>query len=109
MKKISSLEEYHSEYKKSVENPEHFWAGVAENFSWKKKWDNVLKWDFKNYDVKWFLNGKLNITENCIDRHLPQKANEVAFIWESNFEDRPNRTITYQQLHDEVCKLANTL
>lgn len=109
MKKISSIEEYNSEYKKSVEKPEEFWAEVAENFSWKKKWDSVLKWDFKNYDVKWFLNAKLNITENCIDRHLPQKANDIAFIWESNFEDRPNRIITYQQLHDEVCRLANTL
>jgi acetyl-CoA synthetase len=109
MKKISSIEEYNSEYKRSVEQPEEFWASIAENFSWKKKWDSVLKWDFKNYDVKWFLNAKLNITENCIDRHLPQKANDIAFIWESNFEDKPNRTITYQQLHDEVCKLANTL
>jgi acetyl-CoA synthetase len=109
MKKISSIEEYNSEYKRSVEHPEEFWANVAENFSWKKKWNSVLKWDFKNYDVKWFLNGKLNITENCIDRHLPEKANDIAFIWESNFEDKPNRTITYQQLHDEVCRLANTL
>lgn len=109
MKKISSIEDYNSQYKKSVEQPEAFWADVAENFTWKKKWDSVLKWDFKNYDVKWFLNARLNITENCIDRHLPQKANDIAFIWESNFEDKPNRTITYQQLHDEVCKLANTL
>lgn len=109
MKKISSVEEYNSEYKKSIEQPENFWAGIAENFTWKKKWDSVLKWDFKNYDAKWFINAKLNITENCIDRHLPQKANDIAFIWESNFEDKPNRTITYQQLHDEVCKLANTL
>lgn len=109
MKKISSIEEYNSEYKRSVEKPEEFWAGVADNFTWKRKWDSVLKWDFKNYDTKWFLNGKLNITENCIDRHLPHKANDVAFIWESNFEDQPNRTISYQELHDEVCRLANTL
>jgi acetyl-CoA synthetase len=109
MKKISSFEEYQSEYKRSVEDPEGFWANIAENFTWKKKWDKVLDWDFKNYDVKWFLNGKLNITENCIDRHLPAKANDAAFIWESNFEDKPNRIITYQQLHDEVCKLANAL
>ena len=109
MKKISSIEEYNSEYKRSVEQPGEFWAGIANSFTWKKKWDSVLKWDFKNYDVKWFLDGKLNITENCIDRHLPEKANDIAFIWESNFEDKSNRTITYQQLHDEVCKLANTL
>lgn len=109
MKKISSFEEYQLEYKKSVEDPESFWAEIAEDFTWEKKWDKVLDWDFKNYDVKWFVNGKLNITENCIDRHLPAKANDIAFIWESNFEDKPNRTITFQQLHDEVCKLANAL
>jgi acetyl-CoA synthetase len=109
MKKISSFEEYQSEYKRSVEDPEGFWSGIADEFTWKKKWDKVLNWDFKNYDVKWFLNGKLNITENCIDRHLPAKANDTAFIWESNFEDQPNRIITYQQLHDEVCRLSNAL
>lgn len=109
MKKIVSIEEYNSEYQKSIEQPDVFWAGIAEHFIWKKKWESVLDWDFKNYDVKWFRNGKLNITENCIDRHLPDKADDLAFIWESNFEDKPNRTITYQQLHDEVCKLANTL
>src|SRR5437868_2388583 len=109
MQKISSIEEYNSQYKRSVEHPEEFWAGVANDFSWKKKWDSVLKWDFKNYDVKWFLNSKLNITENCIDRHLPNKANDIAFVWESNFDENSNRIITYQQLHDEVCKLANAL
>lgn len=109
MFRIQSFAEYEQAYKSSVENPEKFWSDVALNFNWKKKWDTVLEWDFKDYDVKWFKNAQLNITENCIDRHLPHKANDVAFIWESNFEDKPNRTITYQQLHDEVCRLANVL
>ncbi|HWY12294.1 MAG TPA: acetate--CoA ligase [Bacteroidia bacterium] len=109
MKKISSLEEYHSEYKRSVEAPEEFWAGIAENFSWKRKWDSVLKWDFKNYDVKWFLNGKLNITENCIDRHLADNGDQPAIIWEPNDPKEESKTLTYKQLHEEVCRFANVL
>jgi acetyl-CoA synthetase len=109
MKKISSIEEYNSEYKRSVEQPEEFWAEVAENFSWKKKWDSVLKWDFNSYDVKWFLNGKLNITENCLDRHLKDKANQAAIIWEPNNPKETSITLTYKQLHEKVCAFANVL
>ncbi|MBL7893708.1 MAG: acetate--CoA ligase [Bacteroidia bacterium] len=109
MLKIKTFADYQNEYKQSVENPEAFWEEKASHFTWRKKWDKVLNWNFKDYDVKWFVNGKLNITENCIDRHLPTKGNETAFVWESNFEDKPNRVITYQQLHDEVCRLANVL
>lgn len=106
---IKNFEEYTTEYKKSVEDPESFWADIAGNFTWKKKWDKVLEWNFNEPDIKWFLNGKLNITENCIDRHLPAKANDVAFYFEENEDDVPNQKITYQNLHDEVCKLANVL
>jgi len=106
---ISSLEEYNLAYKKSVEQPEEFWAGIADNFQWRKKWNKVVDWSFADYHVKWFDGATLNITENCIDRHLPEKANDTAFIWESNFMDKPNRVITYQNLHDEVCRVANTL
>lgn len=109
MFRIQTLDDYKQEYKYSVENPELFWADKANYFNWRSKWDKVLDWDFKNYDVKWFTNAKLNITENCIDRHLPGKSNDSAFIWESNFVDKPNRNITYRQLHDEVCKVANVL
>lgn len=109
MFRIKSLEEYNQAYKKSVEHPEVFWSDIAENFNWHKKWNTVVDWDFKDYHVKWFEGATLNITENCIDRHLPQKANDAAFIWESNFDDKPTRTITYQELHDEVCKVANTI
>jgi acetyl-CoA synthetase len=107
--RINTLEEYESAYKKSIDQPEQFWSDIAENFTWYKKWDKVVDWDFKDYHVKWFEGASLNITENCIDRHLPKKANDVAFIWESNNHEQKNRVITYQELHDEVCRLANTL
>lgn len=107
--KISNLEEYKTTYKKSVDAPEDFWAEIAENFSWQKKWDKVLDWNFDGPTIKWFINGKFNITENAIDRHLPAKANKTAFIWEPNSVNTNHRIITYQNLHDEVCKVANTL
>lgn len=106
---ISSLEQYQSEYKTSVENPELFWENIANEFTWKQKWTKTLEWNFDSPDVKWFINGKFNITENAIDRHLSTKANQTAFIWEPNAVDGTHRIITYQNLHDEVCKVANTL
>jgi acetyl-CoA synthetase len=106
---IRSFEEYEKAYEKSVKEPENFWADVANHFTWKKKWDRVLEWNFTEPDVKWFINGKLNITENCIDRHLPAKANDIAFYFEENEAGKPAQEITWQQLHDEVCRLANTL
>ena len=106
---ITSLEEYHIAYQNSINNPEKFWDDVANEFVWKQKWNKTLEWNFESPDVKWFINGKFNITENAIDRHLPSKANQTAFIWEANTIDAKNRIITYQNLHDEVCKLANTL
>jgi len=109
MLRIKTFDDYQKEYNYSIKDPESFWAEKAGYFNWKNKWDKTLQWDFKNFDVKWFINGKLNITENCIDRHLPHKANDTAFIWESNFVDKPGRTITYQNLHDEVCQVANVL
>ncbi len=107
--RIKTQADYESAYKKSIEQPEQFWSGIAENFSWYKKWDKVVDWNFKDYNVKWFEGASLNITENCIDRHLPKKANDVAFIWESNNQEQKNRVITYQELHDDVCRVANTL
>lgn len=113
---ITTFDQYKKEYQKSVENPEAFWDAIAKEFTWKKPWTKTLEWNFEDLptgqvgpDVKWFVDGKFNITENAIDRHLPTKANKTAFIWESNFADRENRVITYQNLHDEVCKVANTL
>lgn len=109
MKNIQSIQDYQEVYKKSVENPEAFWAEVANDFVWRKKWSKVLEWDFSKPEVKWFVDAKLNITENCIDRHLPHKANDVAIIWEPNNPADPARKITYQELHDEVCRAANML
>ncbi len=106
---IKTQEDYLAVYKQSIENPETFWAGVAEGFTWKKKWDKVVEWNFNEAEAKWFTGGKLNITENCIDRHLATKANQTALIWEPNKPTDEARKITYQQLHDEVCKVGNML
>jgi len=106
---IRSQQAYSSTYRQSLEEPEKFWADVASDFHWKKKWDKVLEWDFHKAEVKWFIGGKLNITENCIDRHLPHRANQTAIIWESNDPHEPSRTITYQELHDNVCRVGNLL
>jgi acetyl-CoA synthetase len=109
MKSIQSFEDYQQQYNWSVESPEEFWAEVASDFVWKKKWDTVLKWDFHKPEVKWFLGGKLNITENCIDRHLPSRSNQTAIIWEpSDPKDQPKH-ITYKMLHEQVCKVGNML
>ncbi len=106
---IKSLEAYNEQYKKSTEAPEQFWESIAETFTWKKKWDKVLEWDFKTPDVKWFVNAKLNITENCLDRHLAQKGDETAIIWEPNSPEEANRIITYKELHVQVCRFAAVL
>jgi acetyl-CoA synthetase len=109
MFRINNMEEYRAEYKRSVEQPEAFWAEKAEYFTWKKKWDKVLEWNFTEPDVKWFIGGKLNITENCLDRHLEKKGDQVAFIWEPNDLREAVRKITYKELHAEVCRFANVL
>jgi acetyl-CoA synthetase len=107
--KISSFEEYEQVYKKSVEQPEEFWAGIAENFQWKKKWDKVLDWNFTEPNVKWFEGAKLNITENCLDRHLDTLGDKPAIIWEANDPNEDHRVLTYKQLHAKVCQFANVL
>lgn len=109
MKRITSIEEYHEQYQKSIEDPEAFWAEVASEFTWRKKWDKVLEWDFHKPEIKWFPGAKLNITENCLDRHLPARANDTAIIWEPNDPGDAAQHITYQQLFDEVCRTANML
>ncbi|MEO5946555.1 MAG: acetate--CoA ligase, partial [Chitinophagaceae bacterium] len=106
---ITSLEQYHQAYKKSIEQPEKFWEDIANNFLWKKKWDKVLDWNFSEPKIEWFKGGKLNITENCLDRHLDKNGNTPAIIWESNDPKETSRTLTYKQLHAEVCKFANVL
>jgi acetyl-CoA synthetase len=107
--KISNLEEYYNAYNKSVENPTQFWADVAENFTWTKKWDTVLNWNFEDFNVRWFEGAQLNITENCLDRHLEKNGDKLAIIWEPNHPDHGVRKMTYRQLYEEVCKTANML
>lgn len=106
---IKSLKEYQEAYKESVENPEGFWGNVAESFTWKKKWDKVLEWNFKEPNIKWFQGGKLNITENCIDRHLESSADTPAIIWEPNNPEDHYRVLTYRELHHKVMQFANVL
>ena len=109
MSRISTFEEYEREYKLSVENPEGFWELVAEEFVWKRKWDKVLEWNFKEPKIEWFKGAKLNITENCLDRHLPHRANQVAYFWEANEPQDKSVELTYGQLYEQVCRFANVL
>ncbi|MCX6311050.1 MAG: acetate--CoA ligase [Bacteroidetes bacterium] len=109
MARITSFEQYQTEYKKSVENPEAFWEEIANEFSWKKKWDKVLDWNFEKPEINWFIGGKLNITENCLDRHLEKRADQVAFHFEPNDPNENSRAITYRQLYEDVCRFANVL
>ena len=108
-KKIDTFEEYQLEYEKSIKNPEDFWADKAKQFTWKKKWEKILSWDFSKPEIKWFEGGKLNITENCLDRHLEKRGNQTAIKWIANNPKEQNRCLSYTELHSEVCKFANVL
>jgi acetyl-CoA synthetase len=107
--RIRSIEDYKLAYEKSVAEPEKFWGDVAETFIWKKRWDKVLDWNFTEPKVEWFVNGKMNITENCLDRHLETKGDQVAYYWEPNGSDDEGRKITYRELYYDVCRFANVL
>lgn len=109
---INSMEAYHAEYERSIADPEAFWAEKAEEFHWFKKWDTICSY---NYDmdkgpisIKWFEGGKTNITYNCLDRHLDNKGDQSAIIWEGNSPDE-DATLTFRELHEQVCKFANVL
>ena len=106
---IKSLEEYQLAYAKSVREPELFWADIANHFQWRKKWDKVLEWNFQEPKIEWFKGAKLNITENCLDRHLDDKGDQPAIIWESNDPTEHHRVLTYKQLHQKVSLFANVL
>lgn len=106
---IRTFEEYQAAYQHSVEDPEGFWAEVAQEFKWHKPWKKVLDWNFTGPDIKWFVNGKTNITENALDRHLRELGNHPAIIWEPNDPNEPSVTLTYKMLHDQVCRFANVL
>jgi acetyl-CoA synthetase len=107
--KINSLAQYTQDYNQAATNPDAFWGNVAETFTWRKKWDKVLDWNFTEPKVEWFAGGKLNITENCIDRHLATMADKPAIIWEPNNPEERVRTVTYARLHKRVCQFAQVL
>lgn len=109
MTRIETHTDYESQYEKSISDPEGFWADIASHFVWRKKWRKVLSWDFNKPEVKWFIEGKLNITENCIDRHLPKRANQTAIIWEPNDPGDAAKYITYWELGEQVARVANML
>ncbi|MEN9291956.1 MAG: acetate--CoA ligase, partial [Bacteroidota bacterium] len=106
---LQTFQDYQEAYKHSVEDPSAFWANIAENFTWKRKWDTVLDWNFKEPQISWFKGAQLNITENCLDRHLATRGNEPAIIWESNNPDEHHRVLTYNELHFKVQQFANVL
>jgi acetyl-CoA synthetase len=106
---ITSLEEYKEAYEKSIQQPEAFWGDIAENFTWKKKWDDVLIWNFQEQKVEWFKGASLNITENCLDRHVESIGDRPAIIWEPNDPEEHHRVLTYKDLHKKVCQFAHVL
>ncbi len=107
--RLHTLSGYLYEYQKSVAQPEEFWARIADSFHWRKRWSSVLKWNFERPDVKWFVNAKLNITENIFERYLYTIGDRPAIIWEPNEPSESSRTLTYKQLFAEVCRFANAL
>ena len=108
--KIADLEQYFKHYKKSVREPRKFWGKIAEeNFTWYQGWDKVCEFDMTQGKVKWFVDGKLNITKNCIDRHLSKRGERTAIIFEPNNPNEEAQQITYNELYERVAKTANVL
>lgn len=106
---IKSLEHYQEAYQQSVQDPESFWSDIASNFEWQKPWSNVLNWNFDEPNVKWFEGAVLNITENCLDRHLKDRGNKLALVWEPNDPKERIVRYTYKELYEQVCQYANVL
>jgi len=106
---IKSYDQYREAYHRSIESPEQFWSEIADHFQWKKKWSSVLEWNFTEPRVEWFKGATLNITENCIDRHLATLGEKPAIIWEPNHPDERVRVVTYNRLHKRVCQVAQML
>lgn len=107
--RIRSFEDYQEKYKLSVTDPDQFWDEIGRSFQWNEPYDQVSKWEFETPDVKWYLNGKLNITENCLDRHLERKGGDCALIWEANSPTESAVHWTYQELYEKVCEFSNAL
>src|SRR5690554_2897179 len=109
IQKIDSLDEYHRLYEESVKDPEGFWSDLANTFHWRKKWKKTVEWNFVDPKVEWFKGGKLNITENCLDRHLEERGDQVAIRWEPNKPEEEHVDFTYRELHRQVCRFGNVL
>ncbi|OIQ15398.1 MAG: acetate--CoA ligase [Flavobacterium sp. MedPE-SWcel] len=108
--RVASLEQYFKHYNKSLREPRKFWDRIAdENFTWYQKWDKVVEFDMQEAEIKWYLNAKVNITKNCIDRHLAKRGEKTAIIFEPNNPDEDAQHITYNELYERVCKMANVL
>ena len=107
--KIHTLAGYIHEYQKSLQHPEAFWAQNAETLFWRKRWNNVVEWEFETPSVKWFIDGKLNITENIFERHLYTKGDQPAIIWEPNDSSEASRVLSYRELYELTCQFANVL
>jgi len=107
--RIHTLSGYFYEYQKSVAEPENFWARIADSFHWKKRWDKVLKWDFEGPNVKWFVNGKLNITENIFEKNLFAYGDRTAIIWEPSDPNEEGKKISYKELYHQVCQFSNAM
>ncbi len=106
---LTSFEQYQQAYSESVADPEKFWGVVAQHFVWRRKWEKVLEWNFKEPNVEWFKGGRLNVTESCIDRHLETMGDKPAIIWEPNNPEEKTRIVTYNRLHKRVCQFAQVL
>ncbi len=106
---IKSFDEYQRVYQHSVEKPEEFWAEIADTFYWRRKWNNVLNWNFREPAIKWFEGAKLNITENCLDRHIYKLGDKPAIVWEPNDPTEAHRVLTYKQLLEKVEQFSNVL
>lgn len=106
---LDSFEKYQEAYQASVDNPSAFWDGIAQNFHWQKPWNKTLEWNFDEPKIRWFDGGTLNITENCLDRHLPEQGGDIALLWEPNDPKEQEVRMTYRELHAEVCRFANVL
>ena len=109
MQRIKSLSDYFKKYELSEKDPESFWSEIAEYFTWKKKWDKVLDWDFEKVNINWFQNAKLNITENIFERNLKERGDKTAIIWEPNDPSESPIHITYKELYEETCRFSNAL
>lgn len=107
--RIRTKEDYDKAYQESVDHPEQFWSRIADNFDWKKPYDKVLDWEFKTPSIKWFEGGQINMSENCLDRHVKTQPDKTAILWEPNDPNDDHVAWTYRELHEKVCKFANVL